>query len=79
MVCIMMRKIWKAAKPEARLLKDAARDGTNREREPRVVFSQELGGASVVSSTGAGKTNSPAHLVDSETSRERASHEEEQG
>jgi len=78
-VCTMMRKIWKAAKPEPRLLKDAARDGPNREREPREVLSQELGSASVVSSSGAGKTNSSAHLVDSETPRERANHEEEQG
>ena len=62
-----------------RLLEDAARDGANREREPGKLLSQELGSSSIESGTGTRKTNSTAHLVDSETPRERANHEEEEG
>jgi len=61
-----------------RLLENAARDGANREREPREVLSQKLGSASIISGAGTSKTNSTAHLVDSETPRERANHEEEE-
>jgi len=53
-----------------RLLENAVRDGTNREREPGEVLSQKLSSASIVCGAGAGKTHSTAHLMDSETPRE---------
>ena len=69
----------RGAKPGMSLVGAAAGNGANRESEPTVVLSQQLGGTSVESSEASGKTGSSTHLGDSDTSRELTDHEKKEG
>ena len=71
--------MWKGRSLQPVSRSEAAGDGANRKSKPRNVRGQELGSAGVESGGGGGNTNSPTHLVDGETPRELADHEEEDG
>jgi len=70
--------VWKGRPSQPVSRSETARDGANRESEPRNVLGQKLGSASVKCGGGGGNTDPPTHLVDGEAPRELADHEEEE-
>jgi hypothetical protein len=64
---------------ETRLVEAATTEVANRKSEIRVVLSVELGGTSVESGSGGGKTEPSTNLMDREVIGELADHEDHEG